>query len=989
MAKLDGLMPAVGRVLSPGEGFSDNRRRFLKASGGSAAALSLGHLAHAASADFIGSVFAAESAVDYRNPDDLYRQQWQWDKITWGSHTNVCLPGCCSFHVYVKDGMVWREEQAAHNNASNPNYPDYNPLGCQKGCSFHANIYGEERVRHPLRRVGERGSGKWERVSWDEALTEIAGSIVDAMQEQGGDGFVLDPPHAHLGSVGWAASHRFTSKLGGVSPDLNVLIGDFLKGTFDVVGKQHLGYSADNFFDAELIFMTCSNWSYTMPSVYHFLTEARYNGTEVVSIAPDYNPTSISADYHVPIRQGCDAAFWLGISQILMSEGWVDTAFVREQTDLPLLARADTGRYLRQTDVEGSGREDQLYFWDAATGGAVAAPRGKLGLGDIEPALEGRYTVALADGSEVEVQPVYALLKAHLDAEFQPAQAQEKSGCHETLLRKLAQKVATKRTCSYIGFTTAKIYHGDLAERALILAMGLTGNWGKPGTGWNCWAFPGDHVEMLMVANKPLKDGGLEEFAAMEQALGAQLRQADPEITDELVSVEAIKAMTAEMGQVPPVFFLYYHAGYKELYDNMAWSDPALKRNFSAYLEESIENGWWGPAQVRPAPDKTPRVLMITASNPIRRVRSAAVQYPKHLFPKLKMMFAIEPRMSSSAMFCDIVLPAAWYYEKQDLTVSITNNPRFCMIEKAVEPQGEARTEWEILGALAKRVGEVATERGLETYIDGLGREKRYDALWSAYSMDGHLQTQEDVVEEMVALGAATGIFPEDTTVESFREQGMMPQRGFGHGFMQHVVANEYDPTKPFYSLRWHVDEKRAYPTYSRRAQFYIDHPWYLEAGEALPTHKEPPKIGGDYPFALTGGHPRHSVHSMHLSQKQLLRLHRGQPVMHINDKVAAQRDLADGEMVRCFNDMSDFQIMVRTSPTVAPDQAVVYFWEAYQFPEWKVYDRLLVGMPKPLHMAGGYEQLRYYLYNGSPGPSTDRGVRIDIQKLPAQPALA
>lgn len=968
-------------ILHPGSAraFDAGRRRFLKGTGG--AALALSQLGGAVSAGFVDDVLAARRTLSYDGPEDLYRETWQWDRVTWGSHTNICLPGGCSFHVYVKDGMVWREEQAAHNAASNPNYPDYNPLGCQKGCGFHANIYGEARLRHPLKRVGERGEGRWQRITWDEAITEIAGSIIDAIEEQGPDGFVLDPPHMHLGSVGWVGSHRMTAVLGGVAPDLNIIIGDFLKGTFDTIGKQHIGYSADNLFDAELIFLTCSNWSYTMPAIYHFLTEARYNGTELVSIAPDYNPTSIACDYHAPIRQGTDAAFWLGIAQVIIAEGLVDEAFVREQTDLPLLVRLDTGRFLRQTELEGSGREDQLYVWDPARGAPVRAPRATLKL-DAEPALEGRYRVRLADGAEVEVTPVFALLKARLDAEYTPDQAAAKCGVHASLIRKLGHKVGTRRTCSYVGFTTAKIFHGDLGERALILAMALSGNWGKPGTGWNCWAMPADHVEMLLMMDRPVKDGGLEAFRQMEQGLADKLRAEDPEITDELISVAGIKEMTRRLGSVPPVFFLYHHCGYKDLYDNQVWQDPALRRSFSEYLDEAVKKGWWGPEHLRPAPDKTPRVLMITASNPIRRVRSAALKYPEVLFPKLKMLFAIEPRMSSTAMYCDIVLPAAWYYEKQDLTISITSNPRMTYIEQAVKPQGEARTEWEIFAAILRRMGELAKARGLESYTGPFGETIRYDELWSRFTMNGHLSTQEDVVREEIAIGEAVGIFPKGTTLETFREHGSIRQQGFGQGFMRHVVANDYDADKPFFSLRWHVDEGRPYPTYARRAQFYIDHPWYLEAGEALPVAKEPPKIGGDHPFYLTGGHPRHSIHSVHLTEKLLMRLHRGQPVMHMNDTVAREHGIADGEMVRVYNDLSDFRIMVRTSPAVQPEQLIIYFWEAYQFPEWKVYDRLLVGFPKPLHLAGGYEQLRYYFYNGSPGPSTDRGVRVNIQKI-------
>ncbi|MGK2942069.1 MAG: molybdopterin-dependent oxidoreductase [Immundisolibacter sp.] len=958
------------------------RRRFLQASGGTAVALSLTQLSGVLSGSYVKSVMAAGKSVQYGGTEDLYRQIWNWDKVSWGSHTNACLPGCCSFHVYVKDGMVWREEQAARNPASNENYPDYNPLGCQKGCSFHANLYGDHRIKYPLRRVGERGSAKWERISWDDALTDIASAIVDGLEEMGSDGFLLDPPHEHAGTVSWAGAQRMNSVIGGVLPDLNVLIGDFYKGIFDTIGKMHTGYSADNLFDAELIFLTYSNWSYTMPAIYHFLTEARYNGTEIVSISPDYNPTSITADYHVPVNQGCDAAFWLGICQVIMADGLVDEAFVKEQTDLPLLVRADNGRYLRQTDVDGGGREDQLYLYDLKAGAIAKAPRATL-LFDGEPALEGQFEVTLATGEKVAVTTVYALLKAQINANHTPEQVQQQSGAHPSLTRMLAKKVATKRTCSYIGFSSAKTYHGDLGERALMLAMALSGNWGKPGTGWNTWAMPADHIELMMVMEKTVAEGGLAAFAQMEQALATKLRAEDPEITEELIGVALAKEMTTAMGLVPPAMFLYNHCGYKEAYDNKAWQDPTLKKTFGEYLSEATEQGWWQPHHLRPAPGKHPRVMMITSSNPVRRNRSGAQLLPKHLFPKLKMMFAIEPRMSASALYCDIILPAAWYYEKMDMTVSITANPRFAFIEKAVNPPGECEPEWEIYAAILKRVGEIAAARGLESYGDHFGQRRVYGDLWSRYTMGGKVVTQEQALTEMLAVAEATSILPKGTTLESFRKAGMLQQVSFGTGFMKHLVANDYSPDKPFFSLAWHRDKKITYPTYSRRAQFFLDHPWYIEAGEALPVHKEPPKIGGDHPFVITGGHPRHSIHSLHLNVPELMRLHRAQPVMHVNDKTAARLGMKDGEQVRVYNDFSDFEIMLRTSPTVAPMQVVVYFWENPQFKEWKVYDRLLIGQPKPLHLAGGYEQLRYYLFNGSPGPSTDRGVRVAMEKLP------
>ena len=57
--------------------------------------------------------------------------------------------------------------------------PDFNPRGCQKGACYTQLMYEASRITHPLRRVGERGSGSWKRVSWDEALLEIADAMID------------------------------------------------------------------------------------------------------------------------------------------------------------------------------------------------------------------------------------------------------------------------------------------------------------------------------------------------------------------------------------------------------------------------------------------------------------------------------------------------------------------------------------------------------------------------------------------------------------------------------------------------------------------------------------------------------------------------------------------------------------------------------------------------------------------------------------------
>ena len=957
------------------------RRRFLQRSASSALTLSALPLGGVVSTAFVEDVLAGKRTVDYKEPSDIYRDIWQWDKITWGTHTNACVPNGCSFRVYVKDGIVWREEQSMQNTASNPDYPDYNPLGCQKGCSFHSNLYTEERVTHPMKRVGPRGSGQWQRIGWDDALTEIAGAIVDGIEEFGPDSFLTDGAHFNAGGVGFTALYRFNHILGGVTPDWNVMNGDIYMGLHDTFGKMLLGYSGDNLLDAELIFMTGTNWSYTNTPLYHFITEAKYNGTEFVSVAPDYSPSTIHADYHVPVKPGGDAAFWLGLCQVMIEEDLLDRTFMREQTDLALLRRTDTGKFLREPDVTGAGRDDQFYSWDTRTNALVPVSRSTLAF-DGEQALEGEFEVTLADGRTITVEPVFAGVKRMLGKDYTPEKAGAQCGVHASLIRTLGRKMGTKRTLTHTGWGGCKIYHSDLNERAMLLAGAFSGNWGKPGTGHTTYAMPADHMELLMVMEEPLAAGGLDVVQQMHEAVVKQMEAVDPVVTPENIGVEMAKLMTTRMGWVPPAMFLYNHCGYDELYDRKEWQDPALDRTFGEYLTEAAEKGWWKPEHLRPAPGKEPRVMVMCGGNPLRKIRSAAVMYPKHLFPKLSMMFAIEPRMSYTALHCDIVLPAAWYYEKSDISYTVTGNPRFAFIEQAVEPRGESRKEWDIFAALMKKIGDVATSRGLESYTTFFGQEQRYDELWKRYTMDGHVATHDQALEEMLAVGGAMGVFPEGSSIESMKAIGMVPLTSFGQGLYKDLVANEYDPKKPFYSLRWHVDDHVVYPTHTRRAQFLLDHDWYLDAGEDLPVYKDAPKIGGDHPFTITGGHPRHSIHATHLTSPSLMRLHRGQPVMHMNDKIAAERGIEDGETVEVFNDFSDFRIMVRTSPTVQPHQVIVYMWEGHQFEGWNVFNRALIGQPKPLQLAGGYEQFRYYAINGSPSPAKDRSVRVDVRKI-------
>lgn len=115
-----------------------------------------------------------EPARPYRRFEDLYRQKLTWDKVVRGTHGTNCA-GNCAFNVYVKSGIVWREEQQGMYEASGDT-PDYGPRGCQKGLRHAKYMYGKQRILYPMKRAegAERGSGKWERISWDQACRASA-----------------------------------------------------------------------------------------------------------------------------------------------------------------------------------------------------------------------------------------------------------------------------------------------------------------------------------------------------------------------------------------------------------------------------------------------------------------------------------------------------------------------------------------------------------------------------------------------------------------------------------------------------------------------------------------------------------------------------------------------------------------------------------------------------------------------------------------------
>jgi anaerobic selenocysteine-containing dehydrogenase len=168
-----------------------------------------------------------EDVRDY-SPAVVRGSFWDWDRVVKASHLINCwYQQACSFNVYVKDGLVLREEQVGNYPPQNdPSVPDFNPRGCQKGTCYVHRIYDPTRIKYPLKRAGERGEGKWKRISWEEALTEIADVIIDTVVQEGPDAIVQGGGTRvqNIGSEGMAVNGFFEG-LGCPLPTVNAESG--------------------------------------------------------------------------------------------------------------------------------------------------------------------------------------------------------------------------------------------------------------------------------------------------------------------------------------------------------------------------------------------------------------------------------------------------------------------------------------------------------------------------------------------------------------------------------------------------------------------------------------------------------------------------------------------------------------------------------------------------------------------------------------------
>jgi DMSO reductase family type II enzyme molybdopterin subunit len=943
-----------------------SRREFIVAAGGTVAGVSLASLAGCEpSPPGADSPAPPLHELEPREPTDFlerYRRKWSWDGVARGTHNLNCgFQPNCAFDIYTRDGVVLREEQVAQYPQTRDGLPDFNPRGCQKGCSYSELMYSAPRLTRPLRRNGERGAGVWAEVTWDEALTDIADRLIDAITEDGPDTVAIDAGTNIIGQTTFASLFRLGDVLDSVLLDMNCEIGDDQQGAAVTYGEVDCGRSGDDFFHSDLILIWSGNPAYTQIPNFHFLTEARYHGAKIVSICPDLNASAIHTDLWVPVDPGTDAALALAMAKVLIDEGLYDADFVREQTDLPFLVRLDDGKLLRESDLVRGGSDDALCRWDLGREQLEIADEQSLRLAGVVPALEGVFEVDTLEG-RVRTHPVFEALKARLE-DCTPEKASGLCGSSP----------------SVVSTAISKFYHGDAMMRAQILVFALCGHVGRKGAGFSAapilWA-DGHHVIY-------------KDSQSLKELRWPLAKKYGPKLAKDWLKGRDMHGWASEIFSgswvqsrimTNSTLFWNLHGGVLDV-SGQHW-DPDLDRDVADYIGEALDKNW---QLLEPAPSKKPRVLFSLAGNLLRRVR-AAHKIQEVLWPKLDLIVAMDIRMSSTAMFADYVLPVAGAYEKPNVTVvnSSTLAPFIHSTEKAVPNVGDSKDDWEIACLIARKIQQRAAERGVETFTSRRGHERRLDKVYDQLTRGGEIGEKDAeklsqlVVENSTNLG--------DVSWKNLKEKGFSAYTDIGYFPLAQGQASDIEPGKTIVPHTWHTQGKQPWPTRSGRLQFYVDHGWYLALGEALPAHKAPIKAGGDYPLTMTGGHTRWSIHAMWRTDPLMLRLQRGEPVMWVGVEDAAARGIVDGDKVEVFNDVGRFRIQVKVSPAVRPGQVIMYHaWENFQF-EGGIGHRNVTPSPiNPLRLVGDYPSLKPTLAQRQPG-GNDRDTRVEIRKAAHDP---
>lgn len=359
-----------------------------------------------------------------------------------------------------------------------PSQPLSRGFMCVRGRALAMELSQDpHRLTTPLKRVGKRGEGKWQPITWDQAFREIAEKLEKIIRESGPEavGINLDS----MISTGLAfTGNRFARLLG--TPNVFTMGGQTCYGNSGQI--EMLTYGHDTACDRAnsrcTVIWGC-NPAWSKPEFFRYIKESKANGGKVIAVDPYETETVKIADIWLQNRPGSSGALMLCWINIIISENLFDRDFVLNWTNAPNLIRTDTGKLLRERDLQSAGGEETFLVWDKTRMRPVAydADNMRYREDNVHPALNGNFTVTLASGKKVACVTVWDKLAERV-APYTPRRVSTLSWVPVEKIVAAARMYATNRPGNFFpGFAMDVIgYNSNQCGRARSVLNAITGN---------------------------------------------------------------------------------------------------------------------------------------------------------------------------------------------------------------------------------------------------------------------------------------------------------------------------------------------------------------------------------------------------------------------------------------------------------------------------------------------------------------------------------
>ena len=576
----------------------------------------------------------------------------------------------CYLQGKIKDGKIIGVEPGPL-----PNRPG-NSNACARCMAFVEKVQDENaRILHPMRRTGERGSGQFEQISWDEAIEEISAKL-KAVMEKNPQAASFWGMTGNLTTLANQSVNRFAFNIGASTWEPEHIMGDHGEsiGMFMTCGDPAPGHDGEDWYNSKFLLFFGANKVDTYTPVARHIAEARRRGTKLVVVDPRLSSTAAMADQWVPINPGTDPALILAMMNLIFQNDLHDKAYLANYTCAPLLVNDETGEYLHPS-------EGTYCAWDTASNSVVEIDPADAG-GEDDQTSGPESTLALTGSFSVDgvnCHPAMDDLMAEA-AKWPIDRTAEVTGVPAEVIQQLAIEYAEAAPAGIqVTQGTNRTRYTYATSRAAVTLGAVCGNIGKSGGGVGREhlgvpiATTGDAVNFIS-AGSMFNDGEWYDVGEKSDAFGAfyeVLLGPYSLMADELIAGNAFKS--------------------SEFYDAALTANPV-------------------PVDF----------LYIAISNFINQSPDAN-KIINEVFPAIDFIVTADPFRTWTTEYSDIVLPVATYWECWDVT---NDGPFVRMNQPQIERMGESKSDCEIFSLLAKEIGvgdywNKTDEEWVRTFLEG------------------------------------------------------------------------------------------------------------------------------------------------------------------------------------------------------------------------------------------------------------------------------